>query len=53
MLRERGIPFIFLTGYSDLGALPPAFREMPRMIKPFFDRELEAEMLVRFRRLDA
>jgi DNA-binding response OmpR family regulator len=52
-LAERGIPFIFLTGYSDTNALPAAFRDVPRMIKPFQERELVAQMATRFRRAAA
>lgn len=47
-LCDRGIPFIFLTGYSDTSALPAAFRETPRVLKPFRERELEEAVLARF-----
>ena len=33
-LLARGIPFLFLTGYGVEG-LPEAFRECPRLTKPF------------------
>ena len=33
-LRERAVPFAFLTGY-DRWALPPAYRDVPRLDKPF------------------
>jgi len=33
-LLMRGIPFIFMTGYDEQ-ALPPEFREWPRLEKPF------------------
>ena len=33
-LRERGVPFIFTTGY-DGWSLPPAYAEVPRCEKPF------------------
>jgi DNA-binding response OmpR family regulator len=33
MLAERGIPFVFMTGYSD-GGMPPEFRDRPVMTKP-------------------
>lgn len=33
-LRERAVPFAFLTGY-DRWALPPAYRDVPRLHKPF------------------
>ena len=32
-LLERGIPFLFTTGY-DLSAIPPRFNEAPRCQKP-------------------
>ncbi len=35
LLRERGVPFVFLTGYDDSTIIPPAFREVPRISKPF------------------
>ena len=50
VLHARGIPFVFLTGYSDAGVLPAMFRSAPRLVKPFMEQELEAEMAVRFRR---
>lgn len=33
-LDARGVPFLFLTGY-DSWALPPDYREVPRLPKPF------------------
>ena len=33
-LSARGIPFAFLTGYAD-SIMPPSFRDMPRLTKPF------------------
>ncbi len=47
-LRTRGIPFIFLTGYGDAGALPSAFRDAPHMAKPFRERDLREAMVARF-----
>jgi two-component SAPR family response regulator len=41
-LRERGVPFVFLTGYGDAALLPERFREQPRLDKP-----VDAERLVR------
>jgi DNA-binding response OmpR family regulator len=34
VLAERGIPFAFLTGYGD-GIIPPRYRDVPRLSKPF------------------
>ena len=33
-LHERAVPLAFLTGY-DQWALPPAYRDVPRLDKPF------------------
>lgn len=33
MLRQRGVPFIFLTGY-DPDVIPPEFRNVMRLEKP-------------------
>ena len=33
-LHERAVPFAFLPGY-DQWALPPAYRDVPRLDKPF------------------
>jgi DNA-binding response OmpR family regulator len=52
-LRARGIPFIFLTGYSDLGALPPQFRDAPRVVKPFRESELTGAIAACFQRTAA
>jgi CheY-like chemotaxis protein len=35
LLRERGVPFMFLTGYDDCSIVPVAFRDAPRLSKPF------------------
>ena len=35
VLAERGVPFVFLTGYGDIDALPPEFQHTPVMRKPF------------------
>jgi FixJ family two-component response regulator len=34
-LAERGIPFVFLTGYDDIAVLPEQFRKVERILKPF------------------
>jgi DNA-binding response OmpR family regulator len=39
VLVQRGVPVAFLTGYGD-AALPPAYRAMPRLSKPFQLRDL-------------
>lgn len=44
-LRARGIPFALASGYSDW-ALPEAYRNQPRLTKPFTQRELEEQVLL-------
>jgi CheY-like chemotaxis protein len=34
ILSERGLPFVFVTGYGE-GSLPPAYRGRPALQKPF------------------
>lgn len=34
-LRQQGVPFIFLTGYGDLNALPARHAAVLRLGKPF------------------
>lgn len=41
ILGERGIPFVFSSGYGDW-ALPEAYRGRQRLTKPFTNEELEA-----------
>ena len=43
-LHARGVPFALASGYSDW-ALPEAFRNQPRLTKPFTAQELEAQVL--------
>lgn len=42
-LTSRGIPFAFASGYGDW-ALPEAFRNQPRLTKPFSIQELETRV---------
>ena len=42
-LQTRGIPFALASGYGDW-ALPEAFRDQPRLTKPFTCEELEAQV---------
>jgi len=49
-LHQRGVPFFFLTGYDDGQIIPPQFREVPRLAKPFDNRNVQcvaAEMFGR------
>ena len=48
-LRARGVPFALASGYGDW-ALPEAFRNQPRLTKPFTAHELEAQVLSLHRR---
>jgi CheY-like chemotaxis protein len=41
ILRMRGIPFVFLTGYSGNARIPLAFREVPLIEKPFAAEDLK------------
>lgn len=34
-LKEKGIPFGFVSGYSDTGDFPPDMQQMPLLVKPF------------------
>ena len=46
-LLARGIPFILASGYGDW-ALPEAFRDMPRLTKPFTARDIEEQIRLLF-----
>jgi two-component system, chemotaxis family, sensor kinase Cph1 len=41
VLRRRGVPFVFLTGYGDVATLPDEFRSERRLIKPVRTEELK------------
>jgi DNA-binding response OmpR family regulator len=40
VLRERAIPFAFLTGCSNLAVVPQLYRPVPLIAKPFEPREM-------------
>ena len=40
VLRERGVPFAFVTGYRDR-ALPAALADAPRLVKPVQQHQLK------------
>ncbi len=44
-LRQRGDPFIFITGYGDPEVLPEALRAFPRLDKPVDLAQLAATIL--------
>jgi DNA-binding response OmpR family regulator len=51
-LRERGVPFIFATGYAAEAAIPPRHRDIPRLPKPYRSDQLRrvlAQTLTRHR----
>jgi DNA-binding NtrC family response regulator len=41
-LMERAIPVVLATGYSDLNLVPREFQDLPRLSKPFDNRNLES-----------
>lgn len=44
------MPFFFLTGYDDGAIIPPQFREVPRLAKPFDNHNVQclaAQIFVR------
>jgi CheY-like chemotaxis protein len=45
VLRTRGVPFIFVTGYEDRSIVPMAYRSAPRLDKPVAEDRL-IEVLV-------
>ena len=40
VLQKLGLRLIITSGYDDVTLFPPAFRGMPRVTKPFDEREL-------------
>lgn len=44
ILAERGIPFVFCTGYGDW-AFEERYRDRPRLTKPYTIGDLEAQVL--------
>lgn len=40
VLRARGVPFMFVTGYGDRSIVPSALRSAPRLDKPVADHHL-------------
>jgi len=48
VLRARGVPFIFVTGYEDRSIVPMAFRSAPRLDKPVADEHLMEVMAAAF-----
>jgi CheY-like chemotaxis protein len=44
ILAERGIPFVFCSGYSDW-SFEERYRDRPRLTKPYAVRDLETQVL--------
>ena len=39
-LADRGVPFAFVTGFTDASVIPKPFRDSPNLAKPFNDEAL-------------
>jgi DNA-binding response OmpR family regulator len=52
-LREKGTPFLFLTGYDMASAFPPEFEAVPRLSKPVDTRLLAQLATEHFSRTEA
>ena len=48
VLADRGVPFLFVTGYQDREIVPVALRSAPRLDKPVADDHLVAVALATF-----
>jgi len=44
ILRSRGVPFLFLTGYQGSQVVHPDYEDAPTLGKPFIERELLAHI---------
>ena len=44
VLKERGIPFVFSTGYDETNILPAAFRGTPVLNKPYRREDIERSL---------
>jgi CheY-like chemotaxis protein len=49
-LQEKGVPFVFLTGYGEGTVIPAAFRGVPMVSKPFNPAEI-VDITLRYFRL--
>jgi len=43
ILKERGLPFVFVTGYGER-SLPEPYRDRPALVKPFQADQLSAAL---------
>ena len=48
-LRARAVPFLFLTGYDEGSLIPPEFRDVTHLSKPFDAQEVVAAAARLFR----
>ena len=48
VLRTRGVPFVFVTGYEDRSIVPMAYRSAPRLDKPVPDERLMEVLVAAF-----
>ena len=47
-LRERNLPFFFITGLASPGSLSPAFKSVTKLDKPIDEQILEETMMIEF-----
>ncbi len=45
ILAERGVPFLFLTGYDELSVIPTEFRSTRLLSKPFLMTQMHEAVL--------
>ncbi len=50
LLKERGTPFLFMTGYDDADAIPAELRSVSTLRKPFEAAEIVEIARLRFQR---
>jgi CheY-like chemotaxis protein len=48
LLRQRGVPFAFLTGYGESTVIPKSFDDVPVLSKPFHPPDLVGVMARHF-----
>lgn len=48
LLRKKGVPFVFLTGYADESIVPVALRKVPLLGKPLNPLDVVAKALQHF-----
>ncbi|HEY0325465.1 MAG TPA: hypothetical protein VGC46_05735 [Allosphingosinicella sp.] len=44
VLKDRGVPFLFLTGYHESQVVHPDYEDVPTLGKPYIERELLAHI---------